>query len=299
MTLERFATPGAAAAWCRAQRDAGRTLGFVPTMGALHEGHLALVSRSLAENERTCVSVFVNPLQFDEASDFERYPRDFEGDARLLAGIGCDAVFTGELAEFFPEALGAAGARGDRDEAAARIDEVDPGPASIGLEGAHRPGHFAGVATIVDRLFELVRPRRAYFGEKDFQQTLVVAHVARRFEDLEVVVCPTERAPDGLALSSRNERLAPAERERALALSRALFAARDAWRAGERDAQALARTLAQTLDGPGLEPEYAAVRDPDAWSAEDPRGPLARARGLVAARVGSVRLIDTLELGAS
>ena len=293
MTLEVLHQPNEAAGRCEAVRSSGRTLGFVPTMGALHAGHLELVQRAVAENDFACVSVFVNPLQFDDPRDLERYPRDLEADASLLAEAGCDLLFTGTLAGFFPEAeLGPDGAP--------RIDLRDPGPAAVGLEGEHRPGHFAGVATIVARLFECVRPSRAYFGEKDFQQTLVVRHLARemrgsRAEDPRVVVCPTSRTPDGLARSSRNVRLSPGGRERALTLSAALFAARERWRAGERDQARLEAVLRAELERPGVEPEYAAVRDPDRFHLVA-AGELDRGRGLVAARVEGVRLIDTLAL---
>jgi len=283
-----FASPALAEPWCREARAAGGGLGLVPTMGALHDGHLALVRRSVEANRSTCVSIFVNPLQFDEAADFEAYPRDLGRDLEALERVGCDAVLGGTLAEFFPE--GEPGTDGG-----APLEE--PGPCAAGLEGAHRPGHFAGVATIVRRLFELVRPSCAYFGAKDFQQTLVVRAVAGRLGFPDVEVCPTSREASGLARSSRNERLGAADRERALALSRALFRARELWRAGERDAAALGRAMLGELDREGVEPEYAEVRDPERWTAAAPAGGLVRARGLVAARVGPVRLIDNLDLG--
>ncbi|TDJ67977.1 MAG: 2-amino-4-hydroxy-6-hydroxymethyldihydropteridine diphosphokinase, partial [Planctomycetota bacterium] len=160
--IERLETPAEAREWCAAQRSAQRSIGFVPTMGALHEGHLTLVRRAVLENDVACVSVFVNPLQFDDARDLERYPRDFERDAAKLAGVDCAMVFTGTLAQFFPGELDARGALPPE-----RV--LDPGPRAEGLEGEHRPGHFAGVATIVDRLFDVVAPDRAYFGRKDFQ----------------------------------------------------------------------------------------------------------------------------------
>ncbi len=291
--IERQPSPDAAAAWCARQRAAGKSLGFVPTMGALHEGHLALVDRARAENDAVCVSVFVNPLQFDDPRDFERYPRDADGDATLLAGRGAAMVFGGTLGEFFP------GSGGER----SAVPGVDPGPAAEGLEGAFRRGHFEGVATIVQRLFELVGAERAYFGAKDFQQTLVVRDVARRRGAPEIVVCPTVREPSGLALSSRNARLSAAGRERALQLSRALFATRDAWSAGERRAAELEALLQGQLEArdprsaEGLEPEYAAVRDPGAWSVGTPAGRLTSAVCLVAARVEGVRLIDNVLLG--
>ena len=284
--MDRLGDPDAAREWCARARAAGRALGYVPTMGALHEGHLALVRRAVRENDAACVSVFVNPLQFDDPGDLERYPRDLDADQELLAGVGCHMVFTGTLAGFFPEAARAEGIR-----------SRDPGPGALGLEGEHRPGHLAGVGTIVARLFELVRPARAYFGEKDFQQTLVVRRLARELGYPEIVVCPTSREPDGLARSSRNRLLSDEARARAVVLWRALVAARAAWRAGERDAGELRALLRAALEEPGVEVEYAEVRDPEHWSAEAPTGRQVRARALVAARVGGVRLIDTLALG--
>ena len=283
----RLDDPEAAAAWCREVVESGQTLGFVPTMGALHEGHLSLVARAREENDRVCVSVFVNPLQFDDPNDFQRYPRDFRGDAQRLGSIGCDMVFTGTLAQFFP------GSRGELE----RIERRDPGPAAVSLEGDFRPGHFAGVATIVGRLFELTTPTRAYFGRKDFQQCLVVRHVAQAMGGPEVVVCDTSREPSGLARSSRNELLEPAQRREAACIHRALEAARAAWRRdGVRDPAALGRRLLAELEDGPLEVEYAEVRDPDRWTPDVPPGPLTRAVALIAGRLGSVRLIDNLRL---
>jgi pantoate--beta-alanine ligase len=284
--LLRMDEPAAAAEWCAAQIAAGARLGFVPTMGALHEGHLALVRRAVAENDYVCVSVFVNPLQFDDPRDCERYPRDFARDAELLAGAGAALVFTGTLAQFFPEV-----------PPGAAVQLRAPGPAAEGLEGAHRPGHFAGVVTICARLFELVRPARAYFGEKDFQQCRVVAELARGSGYPEIVPCPTSRDPDGLARSSRNQRLTPAQRGEALALSRALFAARAAFRAGERSPARLEAVLGAELARATLQVEYAVVREPERLSVPA-SAPLARPRALIAARVGDVRLIDNLALDA-
>jgi pantoate--beta-alanine ligase len=256
-------------------------------MGALHEGHLSLVRRARSENELVCVSVFVNPLQFNDAKDFERYPRDFEGDARAVGEAGCELVFSGTLANFFPESGGA------RES----IVAAPAGPAGLGLEGAFRPGHFDGVATIVERLFEIVRPTRAYFGAKDFQQTLVVRDVARRLGYPQIVVCPTSREVSGLARSSRNALLAPEDRERAPRIYAALCAARAAWRErGVRAPSELRAVMLRALDGSGLEPEYAQVRDPERWTADEPSFELERAVALIAARAGAVRLIDNLRL---
>jgi len=283
--IELLRDPAAAGVWCEKARAAGSTIGFVPTMGALHEGHLALVRAALARNDRVCVSVFVNPLQFDEKKDFERYPRDLEGDARALGGSGCSMVFTGTFEQFFP--------------AGAHLRE--PGPRALGLEGDLRPGHFAGVATIVERLFEIVRPDDAYFGQKDFQQTLVVEDLARAMGYPRIRVCPTVRESSGLAMSSRNQLLSPVERVHATILSRSLEAARAAWRSGRRDARELAGAMRDVLDraprnGVPVEVQYATVRDPAAWTRDEPAERMERAVALVAARVAAVRLIDNMVL---
>jgi len=287
--IATFAEPVAAARWCAEQRARGRKLGFVPTMGALHEGHLQLVRRAAEENDEACVSIFVNPLQFDDPADFERYPRDFAGDARLLEECGARMAFSGTLEGFFPRGL-----RPDRSLDPRLLE--DPGPAAQGLEGALRPGHFAGVATIVRRLFELVAPARAYFGQKDFQQTLVVRDLARRLTFPPIVVCPTAREPDGLARSSRNVFLTSQERDLAVAIPRALEAARECWRAGERRPAELSRALREGLARPPFELQYATVRDPERWTADEPREPLERAVALLALRLGAVRLIDNCAL---
>lgn len=292
--IEVLQDPASAAAWCGRTRAACETIGFVPTMGALHEGHLALVRTALAENDRVCVSVFVNPLQFNEKGDFERYPRDLAGDAEALAKTGCSMVFTGTLEQFFPADVTPRG--GFRAQSLR-----DPGPRALGLEGDLRPGHFAGVATIVKRLFEVVRPDEAYFGQKDFQQTLVVEDLARAIGYPRIRVCPTVRESSGLALSSRNQLLSADARERATLLSRSLVAARAAWRSGHREAQQLAGAMRAVIDrtprnGVPVEIEYATVRDPSAWTRDEPSGPLERAVALVAARVAAVRLIDNMVL---
>lgn len=284
--------PRAAGEWCRAQRAAGRSLGFVPTMGALHAGHLELVRRALRETERVCVSVFVNPLQFDDPRDLERYPRDLARDVRLLEDAGCPMVFTGTLAQFFPGELDASGALPPE-------RRVDPGPFAEGLEGERRPGHFAGVATIVERLFETVEPDAAYFGAKDFQQCLVVRDLALRRGGPRVVVCPTVREPSGLARSSRNALLDPALAPAAPRLFAALRAGEAAWSEGLREPVELRARMVAHLSGSGLELEYLELRDPLAWSATPPTGRLERAVALAAARLGGVRLIDNHPLDAA
>jgi len=289
--IVRLDDPRAAAEWCATERAARRTLGFVPTMGALHAGHVSLVRRALEENDVVCVSVFVNPLQFDEAQDFDHYPRDLGRDVELLDEAGCSMVFTGTLAQFFPAELDAAGRL--RPE-----HWIEPGAAARGLEGACRSGHFEGVATIVDRLFEVVAPTRAYFGQKDYQQALVVGELARARGGPEVCVCAIAREAHGLARSSRNERLSADHRERAGVIHRALLAADELWRRGERDADVLANELRTVLNTePQLELEYAELRDPQAWTAEAPHERLDQAVALIAGRFGPVRLIDNRVLG--
>lgn len=291
--MELLHDPTAAQAWCEDARSRGHDLGLVPTMGALHEGHLSLIRRSAQENARTVVSVFVNPLQFDEAADFEFYPQDLDQDARLAGEAGADLVFTGRFDQFFAGELDAAG------ELPAEHLR-DAGPAAFGLEGDCREGHFSGVATIVARLFRFTRPTRAYFGAKDYQQSLVVRGCSDDTGRPEVIVCPTLRESSGLAMSSRNQRLNEAEREHALHLVVALRAAHGAWEAGARDVAelegVLAASLAPAVDAGEIGVEYAAVRDPEQWSATRPDGCLTSAVALLAARVGTVRLIDNARL---
>jgi pantoate--beta-alanine ligase len=247
------------------------TVGLVPTMGAFHAGHLSLIDAARAENDHVVVWLFVNPAQFNEQSDLDAYPRDERRDAQLAAEHGADVLFAPAVDEVYPPGF-------------ATTVTVD----GLGdtLEGAHRPGHFAGVATVVAKMLNMVGADRAYFGAKDAQQ---VALVRRLVADLdiptEIRTLPIVREPDGLALSSRNVRLSPAEREQATALSRALRAAAS----GEGDPAARALT---TLRDAGVEPEYVAVVDPDTFQ------PASNGRALiaVAARVGTTRLIDNLEL---
>ena len=291
MSFARFGSVSSAMEWCLAQREAGKTIGFVATMGALHEGHLGLVRRSVSTCDVTVVSVFVNPLQFEDPGDLERYPRDLDGDARQLEEAGCDMMFTGTLPEFFPDSIDEMGSLEPG-------TLMSPGPCAHGLEGVSRAGHFIGVATIVHRLFEVVSPTRAFFGRKDYQQALIVAEVARRRGGPEIEVCPTSREEDGLARSSRNQHLSGSGREAAVVLSQALACCDAQWRSGVRAPEVLQATLAAPFkNAPEVRLEYAAVRDTTQWTAGDPSGPLENCVALVAARVGPVRLIDNLILG--
>ena len=291
--------------------------GLVPTMGALHEGHLALILRSAAENARTVVSVFVNPTQFNDPADLARYPRDLDRDVTLAAEVGADIIFAPAVETIYPPRF---------------ATSVDVAGLTDRWEGAARPGHFRGVATVVTILLNLVRPARAYFGEKDYQQLVVVR---RLHADLklpgEIVGCPTVRDHDGLALSSRNARLSPDERVRAAAVPRALFRMVEVARSGEVDAERLieagseefgaavsrseptrsgtgrphrvappsnapprVRVTAPSEAVPALVTEYLAVVDGE--SLEPVATVRAGARALVAARIGGVRLIDNVAL---
>ncbi len=254
-------------------------------MGALHSGHLSLINRSVAENDVTCVSIFINPLQFNNPADYERYPRDFKTDQKKLNDADCDMVFMGTLTDIFPGVHS--------------IDEVtrlDPGVYAKGLEGEFRPGHMDGVCTVVDRLFRIVGNCRAYFGEKDYQQLLVVKDLASRLGFPQVVNCATVRDADGLALSSRNELLTVVERENSLYIHRALLAAKSAWDEGIRDCQELHELLTSRLAHPGITIDYAELRDPTNWQAKSPVGSLKHAIALIAVHVGAVRLIDNMIL---
>ena len=278
-------SPAEAAHWCSAQRERGSTIGFVPTMGALHNGHLSLITRACDENAACCASIFINPLQFEDTEDYDAYPRDTESDLALLEAHGCNMVFMGSLDQFFPESS-------DINQ----IKTLPAGPYGSGLEEQFRPGHLDGVRTIVERLFLTVGASRVYFGEKDFQQTLVVADLAQQMGYPEVVVCPTVREDSGLALSSRNIRLSADEKTRAQQIYPALLAARDAWSSGERDPGRLSAIMIECLNHDGLVVEYAEVRDPGRWIAQPQTTPLEHGQALIAVRIGSVRLIDNLRL---
>ncbi|HEY5273281.1 MAG TPA: pantoate--beta-alanine ligase [Acidimicrobiales bacterium] len=263
----------------RAQRGAGRSLGLVPTMGALHAGHRSLIERSRALDDVVAVSIFVNPSQFNDPTDFERYPRSIEADLELAGDAGADLVFAPEPTEMYP--------------GREAIIRVDPGVLGNGLEGSSRPGHFSGVATVVTKLFAMFGATRAYFGEKDYEQLMLVRRLAIDLSfAVEVVGCATVREQDGLALSSRNLRLSPAQRGAAPVLYRALIAARDLLEAGgsvELASEVMHRSLAKE---PLCVVRYAEVRD--ANSLEPPGAESRDLRVLVAASFGEVRLIDNV-----
>ena len=259
-----------------------RGCGFVPTMGALHEGHGSLVTRARADGRPVVVSIFVNPTQFGPKEDYARYPRTLDSDCALLEPLGAAAVFVPSVEAIYPRGLDSA-----REEAAALpLPDVATRPR---LEDACRPTHFGGVALVVGRLFDLVGASAAYFGEKDFQQLRLIQDMVdadrARFGDLRIVPCPTVRERDGLAMSSRNRYLSRDERTAAIALSRALQVAHSAQRVETAE-----RLMRDTLDSFGLETEYAVVRD--ARTLMPVSGFERPTRALIAARLGSTRLID-------
>ena len=268
----------------RAQRGARGSLGLVPTMGALHAGHRSLIERSRALDDVVAVSIFVNPSQFNDPTDFAHYPRAIEADLELAADAGADLVFAPEVTEMY--------------SSGEAIVRVDPGVLGNGLEGSNRPGHFAGVATVVTKLFALFGATRSYFGEKDYEQLALVRRLAVDLSfAVEVVGCATVREPDGLALSSRNVRLSSEQRRAAPVIHHALVAGRDLLEAGgsvELASEVMHGVLSRE---PLCYVHYAEVRD--AISLEAPGAGARELRVLVAASFGDVRLIDNLAVHLS
>ncbi len=258
----------------------GQTTGFVPTMGALHEGHLSLVRRSKEENDITVVSIFVNPAQFGPAEDFQKYPRDFEGDTEKLRKEGVDILFMPDIANIYPEGY---------------LTYIEVGEISDKLCGAFRPGHFRGVATVVAKLLNIVKPNRAYFGQKDYQQTIVIRQMVKDLDmDVDIVTCPTRREKDGLAMSSRNAYLDREQREAATVISRCLTEASDLLKSGIirmdetkefMQKQLLKESAVSRID-------YAGVYDP--LSLDELTAPKEDVLLAVALWIGETRLIDNM-----
>ena len=266
----------------RACLEAARPLGLVPTMGALHQGHLSLVECARRENQALAVSIFVNPTQFGPQEDLAAYPRNLDRDLELLREFEADLVFVPTVEEMYPPGSDA---------------WVDVGSLATKLEGAHRPGHFRGVATVVTKLLNLVRPDRAYFGQKDGQQTVVVRKLVRDLGlGLDVVVVPTVREADGLALSSRNVYLTPEQRSAAPVIYRALRRAEELWSEGERDAHQLRQQVRSMLEDEPLIEHIDYVSVADAETLEELDRVQGRAMLSVAVQLGKARLIDNIIL---
>jgi pantoate--beta-alanine ligase len=257
------------------------TLGFVPTMGYLHEGHISLVKRSREANDFTAASIFVNPTQFGPNEDFDRYPRDYPRDFRLLEKAGTDFVFLPTPQNMYPEGY----------KTWVEVHQV-----TDRLEGAIRPGHFRGVATVVNKLFNIVQPTRAYFGQKDAQQCVVIKKMVQDLDmNLEVVICPTIREADGLAMSSRNVYLSPEERAQAPVLYKALSTAHVMWAEGERDANVLRQAMVDLIRQKPLgKIEYISIAD--AFSLQEMEKANPPAVISMAVKFGRTRLIDNLLL---
>lgn len=280
--MHEFTTIPELRAWLAEARLTGQRIALVPTMGALHAGHLSLIDAAKARAEAVVLSVFVNPLQFGPAEDFTRYPRNLQADAALAAARGTDVLFAPPVeAMYAPESE----------------IRVVPGPTADRLEGAVRPGHFAGVLTVVTKLFHLVEPDVAIFGQKDIQQATLIRQLVRDLDfPIDLVIAATVREPDGLALSSRNAYLSPDQRTQGLALSAALRAADRAWQGGESEAATLVRIMEDEVARfPGLAPDYIAAVDPIRLQ------PVTRAEPgtilTLAGRVGTTRLLDNHILG--
>jgi pantoate--beta-alanine ligase len=267
-------------AWARDQRARRKRLAFVPTMGALHEGHLRLVDRARETADLVVLSVFVNPLQFGPKEDFARYPRDLDRDRALAAERGVDCLFAPDRAAMYP---------------AEPVVHVAPGAMGERFEGAVRPGHFGGVLTVVAKLFHLVEPDVAVFGRKDFQQAWLIRRMVRDLDfPLDVVVAPTVRELDGLALSSRNAYLDPDQRRAALGLSRTLRTVEQLWRSGDADPASVRTQGLLVLSAAGVTPDYLALVDEELKEVERVT---ASTVALVAGKVGHTRLIDNVALG--
>jgi pantoate--beta-alanine ligase len=282
--VKRITTSGEMRRFASDARVGGRRIGFVPTMGALHDGHLELVRRAAREADTVVASVFVNPLQFGPGEDFDRYPRDLESDARLLASLPVAALFAPSRDDLFEHGF------------ATQVVQDD---LATRLCGAFRPGHFRGVLTVVAKLFGIVNPHVAFFGQKDAQQALMIHRMARDLDlGVDVRAVETVREPDGLAMSSRNRYLSAEERHRALALSRGLRAAAAAFDSGERRGDALRAALRGEIEREsGVRLQYASVVSLDDLADVDRVESGGRALAAVAALVGATRLIDNVVLG--
>jgi pantoate--beta-alanine ligase len=282
--VELIRSPEDMATWVRSRRDdaGGGSVGLVPTMGALHEGHRSLLDRARARDATVVVSVFVNPLQFGAGEDLTRYPRDEAADLARCDEAGVDAVWAPSVEQMYPPGV--------------ELASPDLGPVGDTFEGAARPGHFAGVLTVVHRLLSIVAPDAAYFGEKDAQQLFLVRRMVEELAlPVRIVACPTVREPDGLARSSRNAYLSPPEREQAPCLFLGLSEAAVLARGGEADPAVLVATMAREIGAmPLARPDYVAVVDDATFTPVERVGPGSRA--IVAVRFPSVRLIDNLVL---
>lgn len=281
--MRRIRTVNAMRTWSRRLQREGVTIGLVPTMGALHEGHRSLIRAARLACDAVAVSLFVNPLQFGPLEDFDRYPRSLAQDLRLCQAAGVDAVFLPRAQEMYPPDF----------ETAVSVQRL-----TRRYEGLSRPGHFGGVTTVVTKLLNIVRPDKAFFGQKDYQQAVVVERLVKDLNlDTEIVMRPTVREPDGLAFSSRNQHLSPEERKAATVLHRALSDGRELIRAGERSVKKVEAAMTRLIWAePLARLDYLAVADP--ITLDEVRSVRGRVVLLLAAWIGETRLIDNLTVTA-
>jgi pantoate--beta-alanine ligase len=274
-------------------RRRGKTIGFVPTMGALHAGHGSLIQKARAECGYVVVSIFVNPTQFGPTEDFNKYPRTLDADSRLCESMGADCIFAPSAEEMYPQINVASASGGPSAVKPANLTWVDVEQLTSGLCGASRPGHFRGVTTVCAKLFHIVGPDKAYFGQKDAQQ---VAVIRRMVEDMnfpmEIVVCPIVREPDGLAMSSRNRYLSPDQRKKAVCLHQALCRCKERVEQGVVSADQLITQMTQVITSAGVQAEYISIVD--ARTLQPMASLTADALVALACRVGSTRLIDNM-----
>lgn len=266
-------------------RDKGESIAFVPTMGCLHEGHLSLVEKAAILADHVVVSIFVNPLQFNDANDLANYPIVLDEDVRKLKKFSVDVIFAPTADKFYPEG------QSNFD----KVEKVELGEISRLLEGAMRPGHFAGVATVVKRLFDLIQPNFAVFGEKDFQQLIIIQQLVKQYSlAIEIVPMPTFRESDGLAMSSRNIRLSNTERETAPVIYQNLLSVKSALTNGNKDYSSLEKEACENLVKAGLIPEYFVIRQSE--TLHTPENHTNNTVILVAAKLGETRLIDNIRV---
>jgi pantoate--beta-alanine ligase len=280
--MEILRVPRIAQDSCKRHLLRGRSLGFVPTMGALHAGHLSLIKRAKTENDITVASIFINPLQFGPAEDLDKYPRDIEEDIRRLREGDIDILFLPDNNLMYPQGFST---------------HIEVGPLSERLCGKFRPGHFSGVATVVAKLFNIINPTRAYFGQKDFQQTVIINRMAKDLNfDVDIVVCPTMRETDGLAMSSRNTYLDKEQHTAACALYRCLSKASEAVKSGMTSGMKIRELMREVLSAEPLisQIDYASVYAPETLEEVDEIK--SEALFAVAVRIGNTRLIDNIHL---
>lgn len=278
------------------QKFRNKSIGFVPTMGALHPGHVSLVKSAKAQTDSVVCSIFVNPTQFNNLSDLEKYPRTLESDCLLLKAAGCDAVFVPEIEEMYSEQELELKKQGVEDQSWAEGKTIDFGGLARVMEGEFRPGHFNGVAQVVSKLFKFVEPNKAFFGEKDFQQLAIIRSMVKQMDFLiEIVACPTLREPNGLAMSSRNERLTKEQRERASLISKTLFAVKElASTKTVVELKAFAEN--QIKSEPQMKLEYFEIADVETLQPVLELKKNKEAVACIALQLGDVRLIDNVIL---